>query len=310
MESISLHAGLASEIAARLGEANVRLDEPMSEHTTFRIGGSADVYCEPGSVDEIRFVVSACRQAGAPLHVMGRGSDLLIADAGLRGVVLRLGPRFSTVKVDGCDVFATSGAANSHVGEVAAKHSLAGFEFACGIPGTIGGAAIMNAGAYGGEFSQICVDLICLDAQGDFVGVPREDAAWSYRHSMMDEEGLLILQAHLVLEPGSERDIRSRMLELAFKRREKQPLEMPSAGSTFKRPEGGYASKLIDDAGLRGLSVGGAQVSRKHTGFIVNTGGATAQDVRMLIDQVRQRVEERFGVDLQPEVRMWGFDEE
>ncbi len=303
-------SALKEELARIVGEQSMRLEEPLSRHTTFRIGGPAEVFVEPGGLEEVRSVVKACRAAGEPMRVMGRGSNLLVADAGLRGVVVHLGHRFSAIRVEGRDVFAWAGASLSAVGEAAASAGLAGFEFACGIPGTIGGAAIMNAGAYGGELSQVCPSLACLDAQGEIHEVPRSRAQWSYRHSMMDERGEIVLEARLRLEPGDEASIRERMADLARRRRDKQPLDLPSAGSTFKRPEGHFAGKLIQDAGLRGLRRGGAQVSEKHAGFVVNAGGATAHDVRALIADVQDAVRERFGVELQPEVRLWGFEGE
>lgn len=290
-----------------LGDDAVLTDEPMSSHTTFCIGGPADALVLPRTVEQVAAVAAVCRKAGAPMHVVGLGSDLLVSDAGLRGVVLRLADNFAQIRVDGTRIIAQAGAANEDVARVACEAGLAGFEFASGIPGTIGGAAIMNAGAYGGEFKDVARSLTCLTPDGSVVEVSAEEADWSYRHSMMDEAGYVVLKATLELTPDSPAEIQARMDDLRQRREEKQPLEMPSAGSTFKRPEGYFAGKLIQDAGLRGFQIGGAQVSQKHTGFVVNAGGATADDVLQLIAEVQRRVFEMEGVRLEPEVRMWGF---
>lgn len=290
-----------------LGDDAVLTDEPMSSHTTFCIGGPADALVLPRTVEQVAAVAAVCRKAGAPMHVVGLGSDLLVSDAGLRGVVLKLADNFAQIRVDGTRVIAQAGAANEDVARVACEAGLAGFEFASGIPGTIGGAAIMNAGAYGGEFKDVAHSLTCLTPDCSVVEVSAEEADWSYRHSMMDEAGYVVLKATLELTPDSPAEIQARMDDLRQRREEKQPLEMPSAGSTFKRPEGYFAGKLIQDAGLRGFQIGGAQVSQKHTGFVVNAGGATADDVLQLIAEVQRRVFEMEGVRLEPEVRMWGF---
>ena len=290
-----------------LGDDAVLVDEPMSAHTTFHIGGPADVLVLPRTVEQVAAVAAVCRKTGTPLHVIGLGSDLLVSDDGLRGAVLKLADNFSRIQVDGTCVVAQAGASNAEVAAMACEAGLAGFEFASGIPGTIGGAAIMNAGAYGGEFKDAARSLTCLTSDGRVVEVSAEEADWSYRHSMMDTAGYIVLKAVLELTPDSSAEIQARMDDLRQRREEKQPLEMPSAGSTFKRPEGYFAGKLIQDAGLRGFRVGGAQVSEKHTGFVVNAGGATADDVLQLIAEVQRRVFEMEGVHLEPEVRMWGF---
>lgn len=288
-----------------VGADNVRYDEPMRDHTTFAIGGPADAYVIPHSIGELAAVVKACRAAEAPYRIVGNGSDLLVADEGLRCVVIQVLDNLAGIEVDGTRVFAQAGATNAAVARAALEAGLAGFEFASGIPGTIGGAAIMNAGAYGGEFKDVAVELTCVTPEGDFVTVSREEADWAYRHSMMDGAGYIVAEAVLELAADDAAAIKERMDDLQARREEKQPLEMPSAGSTFKRPEGYFAGKLIQDAGLRGYRVGGAQVSEKHTGFVVNAGGATAADVRALIADVQARVFEQFGVHLEPEVRMW-----
>ncbi|WP_417751394.1 UDP-N-acetylmuramate dehydrogenase [Senegalimassilia faecalis] len=302
-----IDATLTEALRGIVGPEAVRVDAPMSELTTFRIGGPAAVVVEPATADEAALVLSACHAAGSEVRVMGLGSDLLVSDAGVDAVVVRLAQRFSDIKVQGTKLFVDAGASNEQVAQAALAAGLAGYEFASGIPGTIGGAAIMNAGAYGGEFRDVCCGLTCATPDGRIVEVTAWQACWGYRHSMMGDEGWTVLGAVLQLRPDSAALIRARMDDLAARRAEKQPLDMPSAGSTFKRPAGYFAGKLIQDAGLRGFRVGGAQVSQKHTGFVVNAGGATAAEVRELIAQVQQRVFENEGVRLDPEVRMWGF---
>lgn len=302
-----IDAALTEALRGIVGPEAVRVGVPMSELTTFRIGGPAAVVVEPATADEAAQVLSACHAAGAEVRVMGLGSDLLVSDAGVDAVVVRLAQRFSDIKVQGTKLFVDAGASNEQVAQAALAAGLAGYEFASGIPGTIGGAAIMNAGAYGGEFRDVCCGLTCATPDGRIVEVTAWQACWGYRHSMMGDEGWTVLGAVLQLRPDSAATIRARMDDLAARRAEKQPLDMPSAGSTFKRPAGYFTGKLIQDAGLRGFRVGGAQVSQKHTGFVVNVGGATAADVRELIAQVQQRVFENEGVRLDPEVRMWGF---
>lgn len=240
---------------------------------------------------------------------MGLGSDVLVADEGLRCVVVRIAENLSRIEVDGARMRVEAGASNEDVARRACAEGLAGYEFACGIPGTVGGAAIMNAGAYGGEFKDVAEEVCCLTPEGELVDVDAERAQWSYRHSMMDAAGYVVLGATLRLTPDDPRAIQERMDDLARRRADKQPLELPSAGSTFKRPAGFFVGQLVQEAGLRGYRVGGAQVSEKHTGFVVNAGGATAADVRRLIADVQERVRASAGVDLEPEVRMWGFEE-
>ena len=297
---------LLDSLAAIVGEENVRPLEPLAPHTTFKIGGPADAFVSPRSVEEVSRVVCACEQASVPWRVIGCGSDLLVADEGVEGVVIEVRDNLSAIRVDGMRVVAGAGATNAAVAEAACAAGLSGYEFACGIPGTVGGAAIMNAGAYDGEFSQVCTCVTCVTPEGRIVEVSREEAEWSYRHSMFDAARYVVVAATLELAPADPVDIRARMDELTVKREAKQPIDMPSAGSTFKRPEGHFAAALIDQAGLKGLAVGGAQVSAKHTGFVVNAGDATSADVQALIAEVRRRVLESSGVALEPEVRMWG----
>ena len=297
---------LLGSLAVIVGEENVRPLEPLASHTTFQIGGPADAFVSPRSVEEVSQVVCACEQSSVPWRVIGCGSDLLVADEGVEGVVIEVRDNLSAIRVDGARIVAGAGATNAAVAEAACAAGLSGYEFACGIPGTVGGAAIMNAGAYDGEFSQVCVCVTCVTPEGRIVEVSRDEAEWSYRHSMFDAARYVVVAATLELTPADSAGIKARMDELTAKREAKQPIDMPSAGSTFKRPEGHFAAALIDQAGLRGLAVGGAQVSTKHTGFVVNAGDATSADAQALIAEVQRRVLESSGVALEPEVRMWG----
>lgn len=295
-----------SRLRGIVGEERVFSDEPLSRHTTFKIGGPAQWLVMPRTEGAVAAVIALCRETGVPWRVLGAGSNVLVPDAGLPGVVLKLAENFAAAEVlPGGELRAQAGATNAAVAQLACEQGLSGYEFACGIPGTIGGAAYMNAGAYEGQFSGVCASVRCLDGEGRVVEVPAAQVQFGYRHSLMMEQGLVILGATLQLVPGNREHIRAQMADLQRRREEKQPLEMPSAGSTFKRPEGHFAGKLIQDAGMQGKSVGGAQVSEKHAGFVVNTGGATASDVLALVALVQQEVKSRFGVTLEPEVRLW-----
>ena len=300
---------LAHLLEERFTAELLRFDEPMSKHTSFAIGGPADFFVSVCSIEDIQDACQIARTANAPWHIVGAGSDLLIADAGLRGLVIHLGEHFADIRINGNTLFAQAGASNESVANAALQAGLTGYEFACGIPGTIGGAAIMNAGAYEGEFAHVCSSVTCLTPDGEVVEVSAAQADWSYRHSMMSDKGYIVIDASLHLIPWDKEQIRARMEDLQSRRAEKQPLELGSAGSTFKRPPGYYAGKLIQDAGMRGHTRGGAQVSTKHCGFVVNLGNARAQDVRDVIDDVQKAVLADSGVHLEPEVRMWGFDD-
>ncbi len=289
-----------------LGSDNVKLQEPMSRHTTFRIGGPADFYLCPHSTKEVQVIVEICKEENLPYFVLGNGSNLLVSDKGYRGVVIQLWKNFSDITVKDCCIQAKAGALLSKVAAEALEAGLTGMEFASGIPGTIGGAAFMNAGAYGGEMKDIIKSVKVLDTQGEVRVLPKEELKMGYRTSIVKEKGYTVLCVELELSKGNREEIRNTMEDLKERRTSKQPLEMPSAGSTFKRPEGYFAGKLIMDSGLRGFSVGGAQVSEKHCGFVVNKGGATAMDVLNLIREVQRRVKEQFGVDLETEVRFLG----
>jgi UDP-N-acetylmuramate dehydrogenase len=303
---------IVSKMKDIVGEENVLVGEPMSAHTTFKIGGPADCFVRPHTNQEVCDVVKACHEAGVPLHVIGNGSDLLVADAGLRGVVMQITDNMANILIPNADngfVFAGAGVTNADLAERACEEGLAGYEFACGIPGTVGGASIMNAGAYDHEFKEVCEQVICVTPEGNIVPVPRGESRWAYRHSKMDDFGYIVLSAQFRFKKDDKDAIRARMDDYQARRAAKQPLDMPSAGSTFKRPEGHFAGQLIEEAGLKGYTVGGAQVSEKHSGFVVNANNATAADVRQLISDVQEKVKATSGVQLEPEVRFWGFDE-
>ena len=286
-----------------VGEDNVSLDEPLSEHTTFEIGGPADVYVVPEDSDEVREVIAACREAEVPFFVLGNGSDLLVSDDGYRGVIVGLADGFTNVSIDGTEITCQAGVSLREASEMACELGLMGLEFACGIPGTIGGACFMNAGAYDGCIADVLKSVRVLKQDGTLETIGVADLALGYRASRIRDEGLVVLTATFALRKGDPDTIRARMDELTHKRESKQPLDKPSAGSTFKRPEGYFAGKLIMDAGLQGYQVGGAAVSKKHAGFVVNLGGATAADVHAVIEHVQDEVERQFGVRLEPEVR-------
>jgi UDP-N-acetylmuramate dehydrogenase len=280
----------------------------MANHTTFRVGGPVDFLVKARNPQDVRAAMQAAADSGAPCRVIGCGSNVLVSDAGLPGVVVQIGPAMSSIQVDGCTVRAQAGATNEQVAEAALAAGLSGYEFASGIPGSIGGAAIMNAGAYDGEFRDVATSVLCLTPAGELREIPAAEANWGYRHSMMMDEGYIVLEATLRLSPADPAEIRAKMDDLAERRSSKQPLELPSAGSTFKRPTGYFAGKLIQDAGMRGHRVGGAMVSQKHCGFVVNAGNATAADVLQVIRDVQDAVRESAGVELETEVRMWGFE--
>ena len=283
-----------------------RKNEPMKLHTTFRIGGPADVYAEPESAEELAELISVCEGSGTPYLVIGHGSNLLVGDGGFRGTVICLGKAFGDIRVDGGCIEAQAGALLGTVANAALEHSLAGMEFASGIPGSVGGALVMNAGAYGGEIKDILESAEILETDGSRCVVTAEELELGYRTSNILPLGRTVLSARFRLSKGDPEEISAKMKDLNGRRKEKQPLEYPSAGSTFKRPEGYFAGKLIEDAGCKGLTVGGAQVSEKHAGFVINIGDATAEDVEELIRQVQKRVLDQSGVMLEPEIKMTG----
>lgn len=286
--------------------ARLLQQEPMAKHTTFRIGGPADWLVLPVSVAEIIAVLAAAKAAYVPVTVLGRGSNVLVSDKGIRGLVLRLGKHMSQLRHEGTTVFAGAGASLGDVSRYAADLSLTGLEFAIGIPGTIGGAVFMNAGAYEGEMRQVVSAVTALCPDGGLARYCGPELAFGYRHSAFSDNNCLICEVELRLIPGNAAEIRAKMDECTLRRNSKQPVELPSAGSVFKRPPGYFAGTLIEQTGLKGLTVGGAQVSEKHAGFIVNIGGATAGDVLNLIREVQRRVYEKFSVKLEPEIRLIG----
>lgn len=288
------------------GEANVLTDEPMKRHTTFRIGGKADYFVCPDSAEKLRQILALCREEGLPWFILGNGSNLLVSDEGYRGVVIQIYRQYQEVSMEGERIRAGAGILLSRLASLAGEAELTGLEFASGIPGTLGGAIFMNAGAYGGEMKDLVERVTLLDEEGHLMTLPGGELQMGYRTSLVKEKGWIVLEAVLGLARGEGAQIRQRMEELRKTRCSRQPLDLPSAGSTFKRPEGYFAGKLIMDAGLRGFRVGGAMVSEKHCGFVVNTGDATAEDVRQLMRQVQERVWERFHVWLEPEVRFLG----
>ena len=289
-----------------VGENKVLEQEPMARHTTFRIGGPADYFVELGSIEQIRAAIQVCREENLPWFVLGRGSNLLVSDKGYRGVILSIYKDFQKTEIQGETVTVQAGVLLTTLSGKVLDASLTGLEFASGIPGTIGGAVVMNAGAYGGEMKDIVRKVTVLDQDGEVRTLTCGEMQFGYRTSLAKKKGYIVLGVELTLKQGEKEKIREEMQALKAKRIEKQPLEFPSAGSTFKRPEGYFAGKLIMDAGLRGAAVGGAQVSEKHCGFVVNTGNATAADVRELMRQVQGKVQEQFGVHLEPEVRFLG----
>ena len=280
--------------------------EPMSRHTTFRIGGPADLFVVPETVDEIAKLLSVCKEEEIPYFILGNGSNLLVSDNGYRGVVVQLYRSFGQITVEGNEIHVQAGALLSGIAAAARDASLTGFEFAGGIPGTLGGAVVMNAGAYGGEMKNVLKEVTVLTPEGEVLTLQADQLHMGYRTSVVKEAGYIVLEAVIALEKGDQEMIRGRMQELAGMRSSKQPLSYPSAGSTFKRPEGYFAGKLIMDSGLRGYQVGGAQVSEKHCGFVINTGNATAKDVTTLMSDVQRIVMEKFGVKLEPEVKFLG----
>lgn len=288
------------------GNNRVLFDEPMSQHTTFRIGGPADVFVMPENYEQIREVLRLCKEEKLPFFVLGNGSNLLVSDSGYRGVIIQMDRNMEEIRLDGEEIHACAGALLSSVAVAARNASLTGFEFAGGIPGTIGGAAVMNAGAYGGELKDVLKEVTVMTREGEILTIPADKLEMGYRTSIIKTAGYLVLEAVISLKKGDEEKIRAVMKELSERRTEKQPLDYPSAGSTFKRPEGYFAGKLIMDSGLRGYRAGGAQVSEKHCGFVINAGGATAEDVRSLMDHVIQVVREKYGVTLEPEVKFLG----
>ena len=286
------------------GREQVYEQEPMSRHTTFRIGGPADFFVAPADMEALAGLVSFCRQEEIPFYVMGNGSNLLVGDKGYRGVIIQVYKNLNRIEITENRIKAQAGAMLSAVARKALEHSLTGFEFASGIPGTLGGAVVMNAGAYGGEIKDVLVSATFLDELGGEHTIPAGELEMGHRTSLFAKKPWCIVSARFALTPGNEEEIRAKMDDFTARRAEKQPLDMPSAGSMFKRPPGAFAGALIDECGLRGFSVGGAAISEKHCGFVVNLGNATCADVIALTDEVRRIVQEKTGYVLEREVRV------
>ncbi len=292
-----------------LGKEQVLFEEPMKSHTTFRIGGPAEVFIMPKSIKQVQMAVKICQEEQIPYFILGNGSNLLVSDRGYRGVIIQMDRNMGEIQVEGTEIQAAAGALLSSIAVAARRESLTGFEFAGGIPGTLGGAVVMNAGAYGGEMKDVLKEVTVMDGDGKIFTLPASELEMGYRTSIIKTSGYLVLSARITLSRGKEEDIKARTRELSEMRTQKQPLDYPSAGSTFKRPEGYFAGKLIMDSGLRGYSVGGAMVSEKHCGFVINKGNATAEDVVSLMKHVTEVVQEKYGVTLEPEVKFLGeFD--
>lgn len=302
------NGGMLEILQKLAGAEHVRAQEPMKNHTTFRVGGCARYLVEPEDVRQLSAVIRACREQDVSYYVVGNGSNLLVSDEGYDGVIIHLFRNMAQIRTEGNRMVLQAGALLVRAASVACREGLSGLEFASGIPGTVGGALVMNAGAYGGEMKDVVSRVTVLTPEGALREYTKEQMAFGYRRSRIAEEDSIVLEAELTLCPGRTEEIRARMEELKEQRVAKQPLEFASAGSTFKRPEGYFAGKLIQDAGLRGFRIGDAQVSEKHCGFVINRGNATASQIAELIRQVQDRVYAHSGVRLQTEVRFLGWE--
>lgn len=289
-----------------VGKENLLLEESMKNHTTFKVGGPAMYYLIPHTVEEVKNLVILLKENSIPYTIIGNGSNLLVSDQGYRGAIIQITDNFNSITIKDCTIEVGAGTELSVLAKAAVKESLEGLEFSCGIPGSLGGAVTMNAGAYGGEMSDVLSSVNVLDEYGIEKTLSLEELELGYRKSIISKNKYLVLSAILKLKKGNKEEIQSKMEDFTAKREEKQPLEFPSAGSTFKRPEGYFAGKLILDSGLRGYSIGGASVSTKHCGFVINENNATAKDIKDLISYIREVVYEKFQVELEPEVKTLG----
>lgn len=289
-----------NQLSSIVVNGRVCTEEPMSQHTTFKTGGMVDVFVEPFGIEELKETIKLLK--GEPFYLIGNGSNLLVSDHGLKGVALHLADGFREITVEGNLITCGAAATLSQIARAALSHSLRGFEFAAGIPGSLGGAIVMNAGAYDGEMKQVVKRVTLMSYEGEIVEKDAEEMHFSYRHSILKEQPFIVLEAVIALEAGDQTQIKEKMDDLAEKRRRKQPLEYPSAGSTFKRPEGYFAAKLIEDAGLKGFRMGGAQVSPKHAGFVINENNASSADIYALIKEIQKKVKNTSGVAIEPEV--------
>ncbi|BDR68236.1 UDP-N-acetylmuramate dehydrogenase [Clostridium tetani] len=296
-----------SNLIENLGSENVKTNELMKNHTSFKVGGPVDILVTPESYEQVQYVIKHSRENNIPYFIMGNGSNLLVRDGGIRGLVIKF-CKLNRIKIEDDKIIAQSGVLLSKVSNMAAKNNLEGLEFASGIPGSIGGALTMNAGAYNGEISQVIDSALVLDKSGEILNLSKEELELGYRTSSILKNGYVVLEAILKLSLGDSKNIYDRIKELTEKRKTKQPLEYPSAGSTFKRPQGYFAAKLIEESGLKGINVGDAEVSQKHSGFIINKGNASAKDILNLINIVQDTVKSKFDVELHTEVLIIGED--
>lgn len=285
---------------------NIKYDEPMKYHTSFKVGGKADIYLEPENIDELTKFICYLKENKIPYFLFGNGTNLLVSDEGIRGAVIRLGDKMSSIKIEGERIIAECGALLSVVSKLAAEHSLSGLEFGSGIPGSVGGAVTMNAGAYDMEIKDVVEKVEVLDSDLQLNVLNNKQMAFGYRRSIISNNKYIVIKSFFKLKKANSFDIKRKMEELTEKRQTKQPINFPSAGSVFKRPEGYFAGKLVEDAGLKGFTIGDAQISEKHCGFIINKGNATAKDIYNIIAHVQRTVYERFGVKLETEVKILG----
>lgn len=295
-----------SRFCGCIGSDRVAAEEPMKNHTTFRIGGPAEYFLTPGNAEELRELQKICEEENVPYYIIGNGSNLLVSDEGLRGAVIQIYHNMNQVVVEGDVIRVQAGILLSTLAKVALEHGLSGLAFAAGIPGTVGGAVVMNAGAYGGEMKDVIAEVTVMTRTGEILHIPKDQLELSYRNSVVKKNNYIVMEVVLQLQSGDRAEIQAEMERLKEQRVSKQPLQYPSAGSTFKRPKGHFAGKLIMDAGLRGYCVGGAQVAKKHCGFVINRDGASAKDVMRLMEDVKAKVKEQFGVELEPEVQFLG----
>lgn len=296
-----------AELNKFMDEDDIKIDVPMKKYTSFKVGGNADVLITPKKYEDVSKIIDLCKINNINYYIVGNGSNILVKDGGLRGVVINLS-KLNKITINGEELTAQGGASLGDVSIKSRDESLTGLEFACGIPGTVGGAVAMNAGAYNGEISDVIDSVLVMDNDGQILRLSSEKLELGYRTSIILKQNYIVLEASFKLQKGEYDKIAGRISDLMRRRREKQPLEYPSAGSTFKRPEGHFAAKLIQDSGLKGTQIGGAQVSDKHSGFIINKEDATAKDILDLIHFVQKTVKNKFNVELEPEVRIWGED--
>lgn len=298
--------GIIDKLKSLLNEDDIETNADMRKNTTFKIGGPADILIKPRTVEEIKNTVALLNETKTPFFVMGNGSNLLVKDKGIRGAVIKIGKNFSDIQVYGNTISAQAGALLPSISNRAIQNNLSGFEFAAGIPGTLGGAIVMNAGAHGGEMKDIVTNVTLMDYEGNIKVLSNKDMNFEYRKSILANEQYIVLSVEMELKPGNAEETKSIIKELRDKRTASQPLEYPSAGSTFKRPLNNFAGKLVEDAGLKGFTIGGAKVSEKHAGFVINNGNATAKDVLDLIEYAKNEVNNKFNILLEEEIKVVG----